>query len=164
MEENQLISAAEKTVGLLKKHNLKISCAESCTGGMFSRYITAVSGASSVFELGITSYSSRIKHKLLNVNADTLKVTGAISADTAAQMAENISIIADAHIGVSVTGNAGPTADEGKDVGLVYIALHYMGKTETKRLNINPKSREFVRETACLELFKLICKHIEENL
>ena len=164
-----MISAAEKTVGLLKKHNLKIASAESCTGGMFSRYITAVSGASSVFELGIASYSSRIKHKILNVNEDTLKKEGAISSNTASQMAENIRSLADADIGVAVTGNAGPSADENKAVGLVYIALSFKNKTEVKKMNIIPKSRELVRKTVCLELFNLICEHIrfesiEENI
>ena len=169
MEEKQLITAAEKTVKLLKKQGLKISCAESCTGGMLSQYITSVSGASAVFELGISAYSSRIKHKILNVNKEILSKFGAISADTAVLMAEGVALLSDADIGVAVTGNAGPNADEGKEVGLVFIAVYFDNKTTVKKLNIAPESRDFVRKTACIELFNLICEviksqNIKENI
>lgn len=158
----ETLEKAEQVVFLLKQNNLKIATAESCTGGMVSAYITAVSGASSVLELGITSYSNRIKNKILKVKSQTLKDYGAISQDTAEQMAQNVKNIANADIGVSVTGAAGPDSSEGHNAGFVIIALCYKDKTTVKQLNINPKSRSYVREQAVFQLFELIINFLKE--
>ncbi len=151
-----LLYTAEKLVDILKSKNLKIATAESCTGGMVSAYITAVSGASSVFEMGLTSYSNRIKNKALKVKKETLDSFGAVSVDTAKQMAQNICFIADADIGVSVTGVAGPAQQDGYSVGTVFIAVYYQNKTETIKLNIEPLDRNYVREQTVLKLFEAI--------
>ena len=82
-----VLSLAKKTVELLKQKSLKIATAESCTGGMVSTYITAVSGASKVFEMGLTTYSNRIKNEILKVEKQTLDTIGAVSHNTAKQMA-----------------------------------------------------------------------------
>lgn len=152
-----------KTVNLLKEKKLTVATAESCTGGLVSSYITAIPGTSSVFELGITSYSCRIKNKILGVDGETLKTLGAVSRETAYQMAENVRQIADSGIGVSVTGVAGPDGSEGHAPGLVYIALAYNGSVQVKELNIEPISRSYVRETAVCEIFKLIIETIGEE-
>lgn len=159
----QLFKSAEETIGLLKKHNLKIASAESCTGGMVSSYITSVSGVSDVFEMGITTYSCRIKHEALGVNKDTLDKFGAICDDTARQMAENIRKISGADIGVSVTGVAGPESSEGHPMGYVFIALADGENTIVKLLDIKPVSRNFVRESTVEEVFCLIKKYIKEK-
>ncbi len=159
----KIFEPAEKLVELLRQNNLKIATAESCTGGLVSAYITAVSGASSVLELGVTSYSNRIKNEILEVKKNTLQNFGAISTDTAKQMAENICKISSAQIGISVTGCAGPSGSEGHNAGYVIIALNHNNKTLVKELNILPKSREFVREQAVLELFNLTINYLEDT-
>lgn len=151
-----------RAVAMLKENDMTVATAESCTGGLVSSYITAVPGTSSVFELGIASYSCRIKNKILGVEKKTLEAFGAVSYETARQMAENVRNLADSSIGVSVTGVAGPDGSEGHDPGLVYIAAAYDGGTYVKELNIEPLSRDYVRETAVYEIFKLIIQIIGE--
>jgi len=158
----KLFEAAEQVVALLKKNNLKIATAESCTGGMVSAFITSVSGVSDVFEMGITSYSCRIKNKALKVKSQTLTKFGAISEETAKQMAQNIREISGADIGVSVTGAAGPDGSEGHDPGFVFIALSHKDGITVKQLSIEPKSRNFVREQTVFELFHLIINFLKE--
>ncbi len=162
MINTQLFEAADQAVALLKKHNLKIATAESCTGGMVSAFITSVSGVSRVFEMGITSYSCRIKNEILGVKNETLEKYGAISELTAKQMAENVRKISGADIGVSVTGAAGPDGSEGHNPGFVLIGLSHNGKTIVKQLDIEPKSRNFVREQTVLQLFLLIINYLKE--
>lgn len=117
-------SIEEATVALLKEKNLKASCAESCTAGLVSKRITDISGASSVFECGIVSYSNEIKEKLLGVKKEDLEKYGAVSEIVAAQMALGAINASGSDLAVSVTGIAGPESDEtGKEVGLIYIAV-----------------------------------------
>ena len=114
----------ENVVETLIKHNLKVATAESCTGGLVSERITRVSGSSEVFDCGICSYSNRIKHKILGVSESTLSVLGAVSAETAIQMAEGVKKLSGADIGLSTTGIAGPTGgSEAKPVGTVWMAI-----------------------------------------
>lgn len=110
----------EKLAGLHKT----VATAESCTGGLLSKRLTEVSGASEVFECGVCSYANRIKHKVLGVSEQTLATVGAVSPETAEQMAQGIMTLAQSDFGVSTTGIAGPTGGtKDKPVGLVYIAL-----------------------------------------
>ena len=158
----EIYSTAEQLVGLLKEKNLLIATAESCTGGLVSSYITAVSGSSAVFELGIASYSCRIKNEALGVKKETLDTLGAVSRETARQMAECILKKAAADIGISVTGVAGPNGSEGHMPGLVYIAAAYKGEATVKELNISPISREYVREQAAEQLLRLALNTVRE--
>ena len=162
MLKNEILNKAEEVVNLLKTKGLTIATSESCTGGLVSSYITAVSGASDVFELGVTSYSCKIKNEILNVPKEVLNEQGAICKETAKFMAENVRIKADSDLGVSVTGVAGPNKSEGKQAGLVYIAISSTKNTLVKELNITPKSRDFVRQTAALNIFDLIMIFVEE--
>lgn len=154
---------AELIVEKLKKYSLKISCAESCTGGMLSELLTDVAGASEVFELGITSYSSRIKNKVLDVDSECLETFGAVSRDTAVQMASHVRKLADSDIGVSITGVAGPSESEGKAVGTVHIALSDGKTVRVQRLSIKNNGRERIRQSACMAVFSLVNSYIEEN-
>lgn len=158
----EIYSTAEQLVKLLKEKNLLIATAESCTGGLVSSYITAVSASSAVFELGVASYSCRIKNEALGVKKETLDTLGAVSRETARQMAECILKKAAADIGVSVTGVAGPDGSEGHMPGLVYIAAAYKGGTTVKELNISPISREYVREQAAEQLLMLALNTVRE--
>lgn len=151
-----------EAVRLLNENKMTVAAAESCTGGLVSAYITAVPGSSSVFELGITSYSCRIKRETLGVDGETLRNLGAVSRETAYQMAQNVREKADSSIGVSVTGVAGPDGSEGHAPGLVYIAAAYDGGVCVKELNIEPISRNYVREAAVSEILKLLINTIEE--
>ncbi len=155
-----VLSLAKKTVELLKQKNLKIATAESCTGGMVSTYITAVSGASKVLEMGLVTYSNRIKNEILKVEKQTLDTMGAVSYDTAKQMAYNICALSNADIGVSVTGVAGPDPQDGYTAGTVFVGICYKGETETVKLNICPKERNYVREQAVIEIFNLVINRI----
>ena len=159
---NKIYELSCQAVRLLKENKMTVSSAESCTGGLVSAYITAIPGSSSAFELGITSYSCRVKRDILGVDGETLQNLGAVSRETAYKMAQNIRERANSSIGVSVTGVAGPDGSEGHAPGLVYIAAAYDGGVRVKELNIDPLSRNYVRETAVSEIFKLIIKIIGE--
>ncbi len=159
--KTQILEKAEELVALLKQKQLKIATAESCTGGMAASYITAVAGASQVFELGITSYSNNIKNKFLKVEPKTLENFGAVSHNTAKEMAKNVRLLSGADVGISVTGVAGPDSQEGHKPGTVFIAYSNKNRTEAKRLDIPPKSRDFVREQTVLQLFNTVIENIK---
>lgn len=156
----EILQKAEILVSLLKVKKMKIATAESCTGGMVSSYITAVSGASSVFEMGLVTYSNRIKNEVLGVDKETLDKIGAVSSPTASQMAENIRLKADADIGVSVTGVAGPDGQDGYSAGVVFIGISDKNGTTVQKLEIDPKNRNYVREQATLILLCSVINHI----
>lgn len=117
--------ALEVVVGrLLELHGLKLAVAESCTGGLIGHRITNVPGSSAYYQGSVTAYSCEIKGLILHVQRDTLYRYGAVSKQTALEMAQGVRRVFRADIGLSVTGIAGP--DGGtleKPVGLVYIAL-----------------------------------------
>ncbi len=159
---NTIYELSSNAVRLLNEKQLKVATAESCTGGLLSAYITAVPGSSSVFELGITSYSCRIKNEVLDVNTKTLETEGAVSSNTAYQMAVGVLQKSGADIGLSVTGVAGPDGSEGHNPGLVYIAAATKNNVIVKELNIDPLSRNYVREQAVNEILMLLNKIIGE--
>ena len=111
-------------VNSLKKRKLKISCVESCTGGMLASTITSISGASKVFNLGLVTYSNQAKIKILKVNKNIIKKNGAVSHQCCISMVNNLSKISNANINISITGIAGPKGGtKQKPVGLVYIGI-----------------------------------------
>ena len=136
----------KELVKMLSDKKLKIATAESCTGGLLAKKITDVSGASNVFEFGIVSYSNRIKNEFLAVSNDILEEEGAVSEETAKQMAIGVTKLGKADIGVGITGFAGPTGDE---VGLVYVSVYFKNKdmVNVKRLMLNG-GRDEIREKA----------------
>lgn len=111
-------------VAALRAAGATVSTAESCTGGLVAARITSVSGASEAFKYGAVTYCNEAKNKILGVKKETLDSFGAVSAETAAEMAAGVRKIMNAEIGVSVTGLAGPNGGEGKPVGLVYVAVN----------------------------------------
>ena len=158
-----LNSTAENAVNALKQKNMSVATAESCTGGLLSTLITSVSGASSVFGLGICSYSADAKNCILRVKAETLIEHGTVSPLTAKEMAENVRIIANSDIGLSVTGVAGPSPTENKPVGLVYIALSNKNDTTVKQLNIENHGRDYIRKVAATEVFNLLINYLNSE-
>lgn len=108
----------------LKNQEKTISVAESCTGGLISKMITDVSGASEVYGMGVTTYSNEAKMKLLGVNRETLEKFGAVSEETVREMAVGALKLAGSDISISVSGIAGPKSDNtNKPVGMVCIGI-----------------------------------------
>ena len=118
-----LYEISERIVGQLKRHNMHVAFAESITGGLISKSITDIKGASEVFELGMVTYSNSVKEKILGVPSDIIDKFTAVSKQTAAQMALNALKISGADVAVAVTGYAGPGNFDGQPAGLSYAAL-----------------------------------------
>lgn len=146
--------------GLLLENNITIATAESCTGGLISEMLTDVPGISKVFMGGAVTYSNEAKMEYLGVKEQTLKAYGAVSRETAAEMAEGIRKRLKTDIGISVTGIAGPGGgtDE-KPVGLVYVGLSSDGGTITKELRLSG-NRKKIRTITALNVFDLIRRHV----
>ncbi len=142
------MSVAEKLVELLKARGLTCATAESCTGGGVGSAITAVPGSSAVFMGGVISYANEVKREVLGVKAETLATVGAVSAETAAQMAEGARRLLKTDLAVSLTGIAGPDggSDE-KPVGLVWCGLATKDGVRTEKC-IFRGDRAEVREQA----------------
>ena len=152
----------DAVVRLLSKYELTVTTAESCTGGMIASKIVNVSGASDVFNEGFITYSNKAKRKILDVSKNTLKKYGAVSEQTAKEMAIGGVFAADADVCVAVTGIAGPGGGTPeKPVGTVYIGLSYGGETESLRLNICPT---FTRDEIRMETVKTIIKWVVEKI
>ena len=119
-----MVNNSKKIVNLLKKNKLKISIAESCTGGLLSSAITSVSGSSKVFTLGLVTYSNQSKNSVLKIPKRNIRKYGAVSYETCLSMVQNLSIIGKTGISVSITGMVGPKGGtRKKPVGLVYIGI-----------------------------------------
>lgn len=121
MKEN--INIEEKVVAALLRADMLLTTAESCTGGMVAASVVNVSGASKVFHQGYITYCDEAKNSILGVRKETLDKYKAVSAQTACEMALGALKAAQADIAVSVTGVAGPSMEDGKPVGLVYIGI-----------------------------------------
>ncbi|MCI8624386.1 MAG: competence/damage-inducible protein A [Provencibacterium sp.] len=135
----------------LKEKGLHVALAESCTGGMTAARLTGVPGASQVFECGICCYSNAMKEQLAGVRPGTLAQYGAVSEETARELAAGARRAGGAQIGVGITGNAGPEPSEGKPVGLVYVAVDSGWYQETITLNIarrDDDARAYIRTLA----------------
>lgn len=133
-------------VQLLAQQQKQLATAESCTGGMLSERITSVPGASEVFGFGLCSYANNIKQQVLGVHAETLASHGAVSPQTAAEMAFGAMRVAGADIGIGITGIAGPGGGtQQKPVGLVYVAAAQGAKAMVKQLHLGGRGREIVR-------------------
>lgn len=158
VDEENIESALVK---LLKKHSLKISLAESCTGGFAAKRITDISGASSVFDCGVVSYSNEIKNKILGVNEEDLKKYGAVSETVARQMAEGIKKLSGADYGVGITGIAGPLSDgTNKPVGLSYVAVCDKNGTECIEIMTARHDRDYNRYVNASRAFDLVRRKI----
>ena len=138
----------EELVEILTKKQYKITTAESCTGGLVAATIVNVSGASEVFQAGFVTYANEAKEKELGVKSETLQTYGAVSEETAREMALGCATHAKAQVGISTTGIAGPgggTAE--KPVGLVYIGCAVRSSVYVER-NVFSGDRQQVRRQA----------------
>ena len=146
---------------LLRKQ-LTLAVAESCTGGLIVSELVEYPGISAVLLEGCVTYSNEAKMRRLGVKAETLAKYGAVSEETAREMAEGIAKTSGAAIGLATTGVAGPESSEGKPVGLVYIALSYHGKTQVKQCRFVGK-RNKIRERAAYAALNLLRKEINDE-
>lgn len=158
---------SEEIVRECTKRGYKISTAESCTGGMISAAITAISGSSSVIELGICSYSNRIKNEILGVSKKTLCEFTEYSFLCAEEMASGAKKASGADFAVSTSGVAGPTGGtEENPVGTVYIAVSGKHTSESRRFEFTDCGRDYIRASAtekALEMLLQIIKSKEET-
>ncbi len=155
----------ERVVKLLKEKNLTLAVAESCTAGYIAKRITDIPGASSVFHYGIVSYSNDVKEKALGVKSETLKNFGAVSEETAKEMAAGIRRVSGADIGISVTGFAGPDSDEeGKAPGLIYVALNAKDYALCEKVETGKNDREYNRFVSASRALNLVRKYAEKEV
>ena len=152
----------ESLVRRLAKKKLKISIAESCTGGLLASSITSISGASKVFDLGLVTYSNQAKIKILNVNKDIIKRYGAVSRECCLAMVNNLSKISKANINISITGIAGPKGGtKQKPVGLVYIGIRKDNKTSINKCLFKSKKRSLIQKAAVKKALYLVFRIIK---
>ena len=146
-------------IKLLIKRKVKISVAESCTGGLLASSITSISGASKIFNLGLITYSNQAKIKILKVNKSIIKKYGAVSYECCYAMVDNLSKISKASINVSITGIAGPKGGtKKKPVGLVYIGVKKGNKIEITRCLFKSKKRSSIQKATVKKALNLVLR------
>ncbi len=150
---------SQKIVKLLCKKKIKISFAESCTGGLLSSSITSVSGSSKIFTLGLVTYSNQAKIKILKVPKRIIMKYGAVSYETCLSMVKNLNKISKTNISVSITGVAGPKGGtKQKPVGLVFIGIKKANKTIVKKYLFKNKKRNLIQKTTVKKALNLILR------
>ena len=155
-----LKNIAERLATLLLEKKKTLATAESCTGGMISSAIVGIPGVSGVFKAGFVTYANEAKVKMLGVSEETLKQYGAVSMDTAKQMAEGAAKAAECDFAISVTGIAGPDGGSAeKPVGLVFIGTYAEGKVYAEEYHFTGnrmRIREAAAKAAMLQLMKYL--------
>ena len=150
---------SQKIVKLLSKKKLKISFAESCTGGLLSSSITSIGGSSKVFNLGLITYSNQSKINTLKVSKKTIMKYGAVSYETCLSMLKNINKISKTNISVSITGVAGPKGGtKQKPVGLVYIGIKKGNKTQVNKCLFKSKKRSSIQKATVKKALDLVLR------
>ena len=149
-------------VKILIKKKLKISFAESCTGGLLTSSITSISGASKIFDLGLITYSNQAKIKFLKVNKNIIRKYGAVSYKCCLAMVDNLSRISKANINVSITGIAGPKGGtKQKPIGLVFIGIKKSNKTDIYKCLFKGKKRSSIQKATIKKALDLIIRAVK---
>ena len=153
---------SNKIVKKLIKKKLKISIAESCTGGLLSSAITSVSGASKIFSVGLVAYSNQSKINLLKVSKNIIRKYGAVSEQVCLYMVKNVSKIGKTNMSVSITGIAGPSGGSKiKPVGLVYVGIKKGNRIEVKKYLFKNKGRSYIQRAAVNKSLGLILSFLK---
>jgi PncC family amidohydrolase len=153
---------SQKIVKILKNKKLKISFAESCTGGLLSSTITSISGSSKVFTIGLITYSNQSKISTLKVPKKTIRKYGAVSYETCLSMVKNLNKISKTNISVSITGIAGPKGGtKKKPIGLVFIGIKKDSKTFIKKYLFKNKKRSSIQRAAVIKSLNLILSFLK---
>lgn len=152
-----LLSLSNSVGSILLEQGLTISTAESCTGGLLSHVLTARSGSSVYFMGGVVAYSNAIKERILGVQPETLLAYGAVSRQTAREMADGVRLNFGTDIGLSTTGIAGPTGGTPeKPVGLVWIGISTPGDTRAFECHFEGGRLDIMRSTVLEVLNRLL--------
>tara|TARA_B100001996_G_scaffold65941_1_gene47784 strand:- start:193 stop:666 length:474 start_codon:yes stop_codon:yes gene_type:complete len=150
---------SQNVVKLLSKKRLKISFAESCTGGLLSSSITSISGSSKVFTLGLVTYSNQAKINILKVPKKIIMKHGAVSYETCLSMVKNLYKISRTNISISITGVAGPNGGtKQKPVGLVFIGVKKGNKTQVKKFLFKNRTRNSIQRSTVYRALNLILR------
>ena len=153
---------SQKLVKLLTKKRLKISFAESCTGGLLSSSITSISGSSKVFTIGLLTYSNQSKISILKVPKNIIRKHGAVSYETCLAMVKNLNKISKTNISVSITGIAGPKGGtKKKPVCMVFIGIKKYNKTLVKKHLFKNKKRTSIQKAAVIKALNLILSFLK---
>ena len=156
------MSLNQKLVIILKRKKLKISFAESCTGGLLSSAITSVNGSSKVFSMGLVTYSNQAKIKVLKVKKNIIKKYGAVSVQCCLAMLNNLSKISKSKVCTSITGIAGPMGgSKKKPVGLVFIGIKIGKKVIVNKFDFKNKGRLFIQKQTVKKSLSLLVKLIK---
>lgn len=152
-----VLKKTRKIVKILKRKKIKISVAESCTGGKLSSVITSISGSSKVYTMGLITYSNQAKNSILKVPKKIIKKYGAVSAQCCFSMVKNLNRISKSKICVSITGIAGPNGGtKKKPVGLVYIGINNGNKININKFIFRNKGRSYIQSSAVKKSLDLI--------
>ena len=153
---------SQKIIRLLKKKRLKISFAESCTGGLLSSAITSISGSSKVFTLGLVTYSNQSKNRVLKIPKKIIRKHGTVSMQCCLSMINNLSKISKTNISVSITGIAGPNGGtKKKPVGLVYVGIKKGNKIKIHKCLFKNKGRSYIQKATVKKSLGLILNILE---
>jgi len=153
---------SQKIVRLLRNKKLKISFAESCTGGLLSSTITSISRSSEVFTIGLVTYSNQSKISTLKVPKNIIRKHGAVSYETCLAMVKNLIKISKTNLSVSITGIAGPKGGtKKKPVGLVFIGIKKGNKTLVRKYLFKNKKRTSIQRAAVNKALNLILSFIK---
>ena len=153
---------SQKIVRLLRKKRLKVSFAESCTGGLLSSTITSINGSSKVFTIGLVTYSNQSKICTLKVPKNIIRKHGAVSYETCLAMVKNLSKISKTNISVSITGIAGPNGGtKKKPVGLIFIGIKKGNKSLARKYLFKNKKRILIQKATVNKALNLILSFIK---
>ena len=158
------MNLAKKIISLIKRKRMRLSIAESCTGGMLSSAITSVSGSSKVFTMGLVTYSNQAKISILKVPQKIIKKYGAVSVQCCLAMVNNLTKISNSKVCVSITGIAGPKGgSKQKPVGLVYIGIRVGKKVVVNKCNFKNKGRIFIQKQTVKKTLNLLVQLIKRD-
>jgi PncC family amidohydrolase len=158
--KKDVFNAVQRVHQAFKVNGLTLSTAESCTGGSISHYLTALPGASAFFRGGVVAYSGELKLIIPGISPDTIQRHGAVSDETAREMAEKIRLLAKTDYSLSTTGILGPDVIEGKEKGLVFAAASRDNKTISRELRLTG-DRDENREEASLASMNLLLELVQ---
>ena len=158
------MSLNKKIISYLKRKNMKLAIAESCTGGMLSSTITSVSGSSKIFTMGLVTYSNQAKINILKVSQKIIKQYGAVSVQCCLAMVNNLNKISKSKVCVSITGIAGPKGgSKQKPVGLVYIGIKVGKKVIVNKCNFKNKGRAYIQRQTVKKSLNLLLRLIKQD-
>lgn len=155
----------QQVARILFNYSIKLSTAESCTGGLLSSRLTDIAGSSAYTKENFITYANEAKIEILDVKPETIEKYGAVSEECAKEMSEGLYNKTGCDIAISTTGIAGPTSnEEGKSIGLMYVAIKNKYSLECKEINVNPQhSRRMIKYIFTQEALKFLIDFLNKN-